>query len=105
VNIRGVSINRRLDLLKVACARSAQPSAIREPGTQDTILKADLSFRRSLWTFIDVIAIFGSVCGAVLALLGVGVTAYVLALPMVLPVVSLIAALNREGLIVEVMLY
>ncbi|GAX74132.1 hypothetical protein CEUSTIGMA_g1581.t1 [Chlamydomonas eustigma] len=96
-----VPISRRSEALRPVCARSAQPSAYRESGTQDTVLKADLSFRRSLWTFIDVIAIFGSVCGAVLALLGVGVTAYVLALPMVLPVVSLIAALNREGLIVE----
>jgi hypothetical protein len=59
-------------------------------------------FRRGFWTFIDVFAILGSVGGAVAALLGIGTTAYVLALPMCLPVVSLIAALNREGLIAEV---
>lgn len=73
-----------------------EPHALREE-----IRRADLSFQKSLWTAIDIIAIFGSVGGAVAALMGVG-TAYVLALPIVLPVVSLIAALSREGLIVEV---
>ena len=68
----------------------------------NAVNKADTSFRRSLWTFIDIIAIFGSVGGALLALLGIGTTAYVLAFPLVLPMVSLIAALNREGLIDEV---
>ena len=97
--------------------------------TDDAVKKADNSFMRSLWTAIDIIAIFGwvrfmhssvmpckpchphalnlvfhvrSIAGALLALLGIGVAHYVLMLPMILPVVSLVAALNREGLIVQV---
>ncbi len=57
---------------------------------------------RTVWTIIDVAAIFGSVGGAMAALLGIGPASYVLALPMILPVVSLVAALNREGLLAEV---
>ena len=44
----------------------------------------------------------GSVGGALAALLGWAGASYALVLPLVLPVVSLIAALQREGLIAEV---
>jgi hypothetical protein len=50
------------------------------------------------WTFVDVVAILGSVGGALAALLGVASASYVLPLPIVLPVVSLVAAMQREGL-------
>ncbi|KAJ9505733.1 hypothetical protein QJQ45_029267 [Haematococcus lacustris] len=56
---------------------------------------------RGFWTFTGVLAILGSVGGALAALLGWFTTSYALALPLVLPVVSLIASLQREGLIAE----
>lgn len=62
-------------------------------------------WQKSFWTFIDVVAILGSVGGALAALLGVVSTTYALSLPLVLPVVSLIAALQREGLISEVSVF
>jgi hypothetical protein len=56
-----------------------------------------------VWTAVDVLAILGSIGGALAAILNLfsGAT-YVLFLPLVLPVVSLVAALQREGLIAEV---
>jgi hypothetical protein len=44
----------------------------------------------------------GSVGGALVSLLGLFSTPYVLALPLVLPIVSLFASLQREGLIAAV---
>jgi hypothetical protein len=61
-----------------------------------------IGLKRSVWTFIDVVAILGSVGGALAALLGWASMSYALFLPLVLPVVSLVAALKREGLIAEV---
>jgi hypothetical protein len=58
--------------------------------------------KRSLWTVIDVLSLLGSVAGALAALLGWLSPTYALALPLVLPVVSLIAALQREDLQQEV---
>ena len=55
-------------------------------------------FFHGFWTFVDVVAILGSVGGALAALTGVVSAAYVLPLPVVLPIVSLIAAMQREGL-------
>ena len=83
-------------------AEHAQPPGKAGSGDASSSKDASLGFKRSLWAFIDVVAIFGSVGGAVAALLGIGPTSYVLALPMVLPLLSLVAALNREGLIAEV---
>jgi hypothetical protein len=91
------SLPRRSLIVAAAAASASPPATDRE---QDP--PKPRSFARSAWAFVDVLAIFGSVGGAVCALLGIGTTAYVLALPMVLPVVSLIAALSREGLIAEV---
>jgi hypothetical protein len=59
-------------------------------------------FTRSLWTVIDVVSLLGSVAGALAALLGWVSPTYALALPLVLPVVSLIAAMQREDLSKEV---
>lgn len=83
-------------------AEHAQPPGKAGSGDASSSKDGSLGFKRSLWAFIDVVAIFGSVGGAVAALLGIGPTSYVLALPMVLPLLSLVAALNREGLIAEV---
>jgi hypothetical protein len=58
--------------------------------------------KRSWWTVIDVLSLLGSVTGALAALLGWLSPTYALALPLVLPVVSLIAALQREDLQQEV---
>jgi hypothetical protein len=58
--------------------------------------------KRSVWTAVDVIALLGSVGGALAALLGLVAPTYALVLPLVLPVVSLIAALQREDLSNEV---
>jgi hypothetical protein len=60
--------------------------------------------KRSIWTAVDVIALLGSVGGALAALLGLVAPTYALVLPLVLPVVSLIAALQREDLSNEVRL-
>jgi hypothetical protein len=57
---------------------------------------------RGLWTFVGVASILGSVGGALVSLLGLFTSPYVLALPLMLPVVSLFASLQREGLIAEV---
>ena len=57
------------------------------------------SAARRIWTAIDVVALLGSAGGALAALLGAVPAAYALALPLVLPVVSLVAALQREELL------
>ncbi len=57
---------------------------------------------KTFWTFTGIIAMLGSVGGALAALTGYFSASYALALPLVLPVVSLIASLQREGLISEV---
>lgn len=65
--------------------------------------KENIGLKRSIWTFIDVVSILGSVAGACAALMGLSwAMPYALALPLVLPVVSLVSALQREGLIAEV---
>ena len=58
--------------------------------------------KKGFWTFVDVIAILGSVGGALAAILNLFSGTAVLFLPLVLPVISLVAALQREGLIAEV---
>uniref|UniRef100_A0A383VRZ9 Uncharacterized protein n=1 Tax=Tetradesmus obliquus TaxID=3088 RepID=A0A383VRZ9_TETOB len=79
-------------------SRSSSSSSIvcrassRGPGPTSSKLK------RSVWTAVDVIALLGSVGGALAALLGLVAPTYALVLPLVLPVVSLIAALQREDL-------
>ncbi len=80
----------------VAVAASSQPAA---PATDSNI-----GFRKGFWTFIDVVAILGSVGGALAAILNLFSGTYVLFLPLILPVISLLAALQREGLIAEVRL-
>lgn len=55
-----------------------------------------------MWTAIDVAAMLGSVGGAAAALLGALSPSYALVLPLVLPVVSLVAALQREDLLTQV---
>ena len=47
-------------------------------------------------------AILGSAGGALATLLGWTTVSYALVLPLVLPLVSLLAAMQREGLIAEV---
>lgn len=60
-------------------------------------------WRKTLWTLVDVIAIVGSVGGALAAMLNLFASSYpVLLLPLCLPALSLLAALQREGLIAEV---
>jgi len=75
----------------VACAASSRADVDRPAG----------QWQRSFWTAVDVLAILASVGGALSALLGLFSTTYALSLPLVLPIVSLIAALQREGLIAE----
>lgn len=94
---------RRLAIAASAAAAAPAPDAQASPASKKQPNNGPIGgFWRSFWAFVDVVAIFGAVGGAVAALLGIGTTMYVLALPMVLPIVSLIAALNREGLIAEV---
>lgn len=64
--------------------------------------KANNGFRRALWTCIDVVAIVGSVGGALASMLNLVSSNYVLLLPLCLPALSLLAAMQREGLIAEV---
>lgn len=61
-----------------------------------------LGFKKGFWTFIGTVAILGSIGGALAALLGWFSSTYALALPLILPVISLLASLQREGLIAEV---
>jgi hypothetical protein len=61
--------------------------------------------QRSLWTLLDVVAILGSAGGAAAALLGIGPLTYALALPMALPVLSILAGISREGLEQQVRLH
>lgn len=58
--------------------------------------------KKGFWTFVDVAAILGSVGGALAAILNLFSGTPILFLPLVLPVISLVAALQREGLIAEV---
>ncbi len=60
------------------------------------------SIWKSFWTFTGIFAMLGSVGGALAALLGYWSSSYALALPLLLPILSLIASLQREGLISEV---
>ncbi|KAG2443420.1 hypothetical protein HXX76_001778 [Chlamydomonas incerta] len=76
--------------IAVAAANSAAPPT--DPS---------ITFKKRFWTFIDVVAILGSVGGALAAILNLFSGTYVLFLPLVLPVVSLLSALQREGLIAE----
>ncbi|GLC43027.1 hypothetical protein PLESTM_001414800 [Pleodorina starrii] len=62
---------------------------------------SNINFKKGFWTFVDVVAILGSVGGALAAILNLFSGTYVLFLPLVLPVVSLLSALQREGLIAE----
>jgi hypothetical protein len=57
---------------------------------------------RAAWTAVGVACILGSVLGAAAALFGGVRPAWALLLPLVLPVVSLVAALRRDGLAGEV---
>lgn len=80
--------------VNVAC-RASTGAAISPPPPSSKL-------KRSIWTAVDVVALLGSVGGALAALLGVVSPTYALTLPLVLPVVSLIAALQREDLTNEV---
>lgn len=85
---------------RVVVADAAGSSISNDQATQST--DGSISFKKGFWTFIDVVAIFGSVGGALAAILNLFAgNSYILLLPLVLPVVSLVAALQREGLIAE----
>lgn len=88
-------VHRRVSVISLASAAPAYKDGARPKNTVRGVL-------RGFWTFVDVVAILGSVGGALAALLGVVSASYVLPLPVVLPVVSLIAAMQREGLISQV---
>ena len=87
----------RIALVAAAAAVSSHSTEVTPSNT------ASRSGRwRQVWTVVDVLSIFGSVGGALSVLLGIFSASYALALPIVLPVVSLIAALERESLLREV---
>lgn len=121
----GVSSQRCRHRDSLLCRQNSQGSASiisrkpcdvsRQAAARSTICRASSSsagsstphnskLKRSLWTAVDVFALLGSVGGALAALLGVMSPTYALTLPLVLPVVSLIAALQREDLTNEVCL-
>lgn len=62
----------------------------------------ELGFEKSLWTLIEVLAVFGSAAGAIAALLGVGPLTWALGAPIALPLLSLMATLSRQTLLREV---
>ena len=74
-------------------ARAAPPPLIREDARP-----RGRGLLHGFWTFVDVVAILGSVGGAMAALLGLASASMVLPLPIVLPMVSLVAAMQRESL-------
>lgn len=81
-----------------ANARGVQPPPALPVDTGRPVVKG-------FWTFVDVLAIIGSVGGALATLLGLVPAAYAtyaLSLPLVLPIISLVAALQRESVIAEV---
>eukprot|EP00878_Enallax_costatus_P045619 GHUV01055047.1.p1 GENE.GHUV01055047.1~~GHUV01055047.1.p1 ORF type:complete len:209 (+),score=49.99 GHUV01055047.1:265-891(+) len=99
--------NTKYSLLKTATARprgiaraAAAPSIVCRATTATTATSASANskLKRSVWTAIDVFALLGSVGGALAALLGVVSPTFALTLPLILPVVSLIAALQREDM-------
>lgn len=94
---RRTIVPSRATAVSVVCRASSNPA--NSPSSRNSKLK------RSLWTAVDVVALLGSVGGALAALLGVVSPTYALILPLVLPVVSLIAALQREDLTNEVSPY
>lgn len=75
-----------------AAASAPAPGGRRFPSKRDT------------WTAIGVACMLGSIAGAAAALMGGVWPVYALLLPLVLPVVSLVAALRRDGLAGEVRL-
>ena len=99
-SISGHKSNYQKIKRRVVVADAAGSSASNDQATQST--DGSISFKKGFWTFIDVVAIFGSVGGALAAILNLFAgNSYILLLPLVLPVVSLVAALQREGLIAE----
>lgn len=73
------------------------------PGsTAQPAREGGINWKKGFWTFLGALAILGSIGGAVAALMGWVSSTYALALPMVLPIISLVASLKREGLIAEV---
>lgn len=89
-------------LRRAVTPRAAPTAANSSAGSDSAFVKRVPGWKAGLWTFVDVVAILGSVGGALAALLGVVNVTYALSLPLVLPIVSLIAALQREGLISQV---
>ncbi|GIL62532.1 hypothetical protein Vafri_16747 [Volvox africanus] len=88
---------RQIHLRRVAQAAANPPgTASQSPPTDN-----DVKLKKGFWTFVDVVAILGSVGGALAAILNLFSGTYVLFLPLVLPVISLLSALQREGLIAE----
>ncbi|EFJ48920.1 hypothetical protein VOLCADRAFT_90230 [Volvox carteri f. nagariensis] len=88
---------RHPQLCRVSQGTATPPGPAPAPSATDS----NISFKKGFWTFVDVIAILGSVGGALAAILNLISGTYVLFLPLVLPVVSLLSALQREGLIAE----
>lgn len=84
---------------RLQCAASASQTVVSlSPAPPNPYVK----FFKWFWTFTGFIAILGSIGGALAALMGWFQTSYALALPLVLPIVFLFSALQREGLIAEV---
>jgi hypothetical protein len=81
---------RRILALSATAAGDAEPQS------------GSSGLARGFWTFVGILSMLGSVGGALVSLLGLFNTPYTLALPLVLPVVSLFASLQREGLIAAV---
>jgi hypothetical protein len=94
--------------LRPALCQGGRPSGRRDvqaaAGASQASLQPDgsLSWRKRFWTFVDVVAILGSVGGALAAILNLVTGTAVLYLPLILPVVSLLASLQRESVISEV---
>ncbi|GLI71314.1 hypothetical protein VaNZ11_016472 [Volvox africanus] len=92
-----VQCPRQIHLRRVAQAAANPPGTASPPPATDN----DVKLKKGFWTFVDVVAILGSVGGALAAILNLFSGTYVLFLPLVLPVISLLSALQREGLIAE----
>ncbi|GFR52203.1 hypothetical protein Agub_g14743, partial [Astrephomene gubernaculifera] len=90
-------IQQQSSLGRVACKAAPQPG----PPPIAPNVDPNIKLKKRFWTVLDVVAIFGSVGGALAAILNLFPGTYMLFLPLVLPVVSLLSALQREGLIAE----
>ncbi|GIM16319.1 hypothetical protein Vretimale_18950 [Volvox reticuliferus] len=92
-----VQCPRQIHLRRVTLAAATPP----RPASATPAADSDFKLKKGFWTFVDVVAILGSVGGALAAILNLFSGTYVLFLPLVLPVISLLSALQREGLIAE----